>query len=210
MPTGPRPRWVYVIVAIYLMLLGGLLTMPAWESWLSGAPDMLIPLGLSVSVLVMSGLTLMIVPVRSLHRRPVTRRSVWLPIVGSGLMVGALFFGGSWAFSEFMDETNNIGNQLLIAAGIIWILWSVVFIWITFNVDPAGIGMRLHRWLIAGSVLELLVAVPTHVVVRRRSECCAGIATGLGICIGVAVMFVAFGPSVLLLYYRRRKQITGK
>jgi hypothetical protein len=59
-------------------------------------------------------------------------------------------------------------------------------------------------------VLELLVAVPTHIVVRRRSDCCAGFATGLGICIGVVIMFVAFGPSILLLYYRRRKQITGK
>jgi hypothetical protein len=57
-------------------------------------------------------------------------------------------------------------------------------------------------------VLELLIAVPTHIVVRRRDECCAGIATGVAICIGVAVMIVAFGPSVVLLYYRRWNQIT--
>jgi hypothetical protein len=124
--------------------------------------------------------------------------------------MGCLFFGGGMAVGEFASEKLDITNQLLIAAGIIWILWSGIFIWITFSVDPAGIGMKLHRWLIAGSVLELLVAVPTHIVVRRRSDCCAGFATGLGICIGVVIMFVAFGPSILLLYYRRRKQITGK
>ena len=97
----------------------------------------------------------------------------------------------------------DLTNQLLIAAGIVWIVWSAIFIGITFSVDPAGIGMKLHRFLIAGSVLELLVAVPSHIVVRRRTECCAGIATGMGICIGVVIMFVAFGPSVLLLFYRR-------
>jgi hypothetical protein len=69
--------------------------------------------------------------------------------------------------------------------------------------------MKLHRTLIVGSVMELLVAVPTHIIVRRRPECCAGIETGIAICVGVAVMFVAFGPSVFLLYYRRRKQIVN-
>ena len=72
------------------------------------------------------------------------------------------------------------------------------------------IANKLHRWLLAGSVLELLVAVPTHVVVRRREECCAGMATGLGICVGIGVMIVGFGPSVALLYYRRWKQISRK
>jgi len=30
----------------------------------------------------------------------------------------------------------------------------------------------------------------------------------MGICFGVVVMFIAFGPSVVMLFYRRRKQIT--
>jgi hypothetical protein len=32
--------------------------------------------------------------------------------------------------------------------------------------------------------------------------------TGTAICIGVAVMFVALGPSVVMLFYRRVKQIS--
>ena len=68
--------------------------------------------------------------------------------------------------------------------------------------------MKLHRYLIAGSVLELLVAVPSHIIVRRRDECCAGLLTGTGICLGVVITLVSFGPSVLLLYYRRFKQIS--
>jgi hypothetical protein len=211
MPTGPRPRWVYVVAAVYLLLIAASLTSPLWLVWLwGGDKDSRIQLAVLVSVLAMAGLTLMIVPVKTLRRWPVTRRSVWFPIIGSGLLMGGLFFGGGMAFEEFLNEKGDIATQLLIAAGIVWILWSAIFIWITFSVDPAGIGMKLHRFLIAGSVLELLVAVPSHIVVRRRTECCAGIATGMGICIGVVVMFVAFGPSVLLLFYRRWMKIARK
>jgi hypothetical protein len=211
MPTGPRPRWVYVVAAVYLLLIAASLTLPLWLVWLwGGDKEDRIQLAVFVSVLAMAGLTLMIVPVQTLRRRPVARRSVWFPIIGSGLLIGALFFGGGMAFTEFVNEKIDLSNQLLIAAGIVWILWSVIFISITFSVDPAGIGTKLHRFLIAGSVLELLVAVPSHIVVRRRTECCAGIATGMGICIGVVVMFVSLGPSVLLLFYRRWIKIARK
>jgi len=199
---------VYIVVGIYALLVVALLTSPGWGSWLLGID--VIPLAICVSVLAICGLTLMIVPVRTVRRRPVTRRSVWFPIIGSGFLMSGLIFGGSIAFFEFVNENGDVANQLLIACGIIWILWSGIFIWSTFSIDPAGLGMKLHRYLIAGSVLELLVAVPTHIVVRRRSDCCAGMATGIGICIGVVVMFISFGPSVLLLFYRRRKQITRK
>lgn len=202
---------MYVVAGIYLFLVGGLLTSPLWLVWLFGGDlGNRIQLAVLVSALAMSGLTLMIVPVRTLRRRPVSRRSVWFPIVCSGLLIGGLVIGGGMAFEEFLNENGDIATQLLIAAGIIWILWSAIFIWITYSVDPAGIGMKLHRFLIAGSVFELLIAVPTHIVVRRRPDCCAGILTGMGICIGVVVIFVSFGPSVLLLYYRRQKKITGK
>jgi hypothetical protein len=65
---------------------------------------------------------------------------------------------------------------------------------------------RMYQILLAGSVAELLVAVPMHLVVRQRAQCCAGMYTALGIGLGIVVMFAAMGPAVFFLFFRRYKQ----
>src|SRR5262249_6275655 len=152
--------------------------------------------------------SLILVPVRAAKRRPMTPITLWAPILGSATLAALLVVGGTIAWLEFRHSENEW--IALATAIVVWIAWAVVFGLLAWRRGPQRIANTLHRWILAGSVLELLVAVPTHVVVRRRDECCAGIATGLGICIGVAVMIVAFGPSVALLYYRRWKQISPK
>jgi hypothetical protein len=114
------------------------------------------------------------------------------------------------ALAEYLMTDVEKNWRILAGAGGVWGTWSVAFGLIAFRGNVEGVGTWLHRTLLAGSVLELLVAVPTHVVVRRRTECCAGILTGTGICVGVVVMFVSFGPSVLFLYYRRGREITRR
>jgi hypothetical protein len=106
------------------------------------------------------------------------------------------------------DVPSSWGWAILFSSIGVWAAWSIVFALIAVRSGPGRIGTTLHRLLIAGSVLELLVAVPSHVVVRRRNLCCADIVTAFGICIGVSVMIVSLGPSVLILYHRRRKRIT--
>jgi hypothetical protein len=68
----------------------------------------------------------------------------------------------------------------------------------------------MYQLLLAGSVVELLVALPMHLVVRRRTECCAGFATGLGIGVGLVVMLIALGPAVFFLFYRRYRQAPAR
>lgn len=209
-PTGPRPAWVYAVATVYLLLLLGVVSLPVWSYFaMGGDTGSVVFVTILVAALLLGGVSLILIPVRVARRRPVRRRSVWFPIIGSGLLIALLVLGAAAAICEYL--TNQVmGWYLLIVAGLCWAGWSVLFAVIALPGSPEGLPMRLHRWLIGGSVLELLVAVPTHVVVRRRPDCCAGIATGFGICLGVAVMFVSFGPSVLLLFYRRRKQITGR
>jgi hypothetical protein len=54
-----------------------------------------------------------------------------------------------------------------------------------------------------GSVLELLIVVPCHIIIRRRQECSAPVVTSFGVATGLAIMLLAFGPSVLFLYKKR-------
>jgi hypothetical protein len=206
-PSGPRPWWVYAIAAIYLLLISAVLALTAWVA--DNDHDRFLFAGV-VTVLLLCGLALIIVPVKSIRRRPITRRSIWVPIIGAGLLAGVLFAAAGLALGEYWKVDDRTADAILIAAGAVWILWSVILIPVAYSRGPMGLGMKIHRALIAGSVLELLIAVPAHIVVRRRPECCAGIATGLAICVGVGIMLISVGPSVLLLFYRRRSQLLGR
>jgi hypothetical protein len=210
-PPGKRPAWVYVIFAIYGLLALALLTSPAWLAKLLDE-KIFIQASICVSCVTAAGASLMILPVRVARRRTITRKSIWIPLIGSGFLAGSLVAGAGMALCEYLKADNNNASLPAIAIGavVVWAAWGLFFWLIVFSDNPQSLGMKLHRALIVGSVMELLVAVPTHIVVRRRPECCAGYMTGMGICIGVVVMFVSFGPSVLLLFYRRRKQITRK
>src|ERR1051325_2636548 len=197
---GRRAQWVYVIAGIYGLIIFGLAIVPAYPL-LTHDRELMMPTAITVTLLLACEAGLILVPVRVATRRPVTKRSLWIPIIASGLFAGFVIFGGAIALGEYFDESMSTRTSwMAIGIGVgVWLIWSVVFALIARSRAPADVGGKLHRWLIAGSVLELLVAVPTHLVVRRRTECCAGMATLGGICIGVVVMVLGFGPSVVFL-----------
>ena len=91
-----------------------------------------------------------------------------------------------------------------------WILWGVIFY--QYYRDSSNAVSTAVSWLLKGSVLELLIAVPAHIVVRQRGDCSAPAVTGFGIVTGIAIMLLCFGPGVLALYkkkldaYARRQQ----
>jgi hypothetical protein len=114
-------------------------------------------------------------------------------------LMAAAYGDNNWpaGINEHLDSLLFIGGSWL--AG--WCVWAAVF-YLYCRRDPSRAGNAV-RWLIKGSVLELLVAVPAHVIVRRRDDCCAPAVTGFGIATGTAVMLMCLGPGVLALYRRR-------
>jgi hypothetical protein len=85
--------------------------------------------------------------------------------------------------------------------GALWLIWGILFYF--YFRDSSVVLTRIISWLLKGSILELLVAVPCHVIVRRRHECSAPAVTSFGIVTGIAIMLLSFGPSVLFLYKKR-------
>ena len=205
-PRYRRPAWVYAVVGVYVLILGTVAVLPFVLPLASG--DEVYPAAAGVmTLLVLCEVAMLFVPVRVASRRPVTRRSLWFPLLGSATLAALLGFGGSLAVAEYLKADDNTTWVVLAVTGAVWLAWTFAFWLMSLDTGPESVATRLHRWLLAGSVLELLVAVPTHLVVRRRDECCAGIGTAIGICAGVVVMLLAFGPSVGFLYYRRWKQV---
>ena len=126
-------------------------------------------------------------------------------LIVSVVSVIAMAHSGDDGF-DFLDNSEGlvIGAVMIL----IWAFWGVLFYFFskrTFNVVDLAVS-----WLIKGSVLELLVAIPCHIIVRQRDECSAPIVTAYGIATGIAIMLLAFGPSVLFLYQRKLGDYRGQ
>jgi hypothetical protein len=93
---------------------------------------------------------------------------------------------------------------------IFWLIWAIIFRRATKSDEPDALLKRLTRWLLRGSILELLVAVPSHVIARRRDDCCAPAGTFWGIATGISVMLLCFGPGVFFLFVERCKRLQPK
>ena len=118
------------------------------------------------------------------------------------LSFAACYCVGSAIGGDKFGETYLATDAVVIGVwAALWVLWGLVFYLYFRNASQAT--ERVVSWLLKGSVLELLIAVPCHVIVRRRGDCSAPIATSFGIVTGIAVMLLSFGPSVLLLYKKR-------
>ena len=210
-------RWALIVAALYVALLL-VLTVPA--ILLAFAPQVSAkevvkefafwPYWLWLVVMFVSQLALLAVPVRVASLRPVTQGPIWRTILGGGLMAGGLAGGAFLSIYEFLVRDNWSNKLLWTAVGLAiltWGFWALVFSRMSRSVEPADLVSRQCRYLIRGSILELLIAVPTHIVARYRDYCCAGFMTFIGLTMGVSVMLFAYGPAVFFLFVERWKRL---
>jgi hypothetical protein len=152
-----------------------------------------------------------------------------LSFAGLGSLVGAIFADDGLdrvfrflAFTISGPEAtplsagrpaNQASQDLQVLLGVLnltlvfWVLWGLVF-WKFARTKPAGsVIHRCLQWLLRGSILELLIAVPSHVIVRRRGDCCAPGMTMAGLVTGLAVMLMCFGRGVFWLFVKRARRL---
>ena len=150
--------------------------------------------------------------------RPIRKRRLIMPVTVAAFMLAVLVGGLIVALAEFMraDDSMLFANDgvlfwLTLLAS--WIAWGVVLFAHVRTLPRLWALSRMANMLIAGSLAELLAAVPAHVVVSRRPGCLVGLGTMMGIVAGLNVMLFAFGPAIFLLFLRpryRREQMEGE
>ena len=204
-PRSPRrPYWVLAVAGAYALILAGLLVLP-WFVVNSGDTSQIVAIFTVLWLFLLAGL--MFVPIQIRRRRPMTRGTIWVPLLFTGLLAGVLALAVGMALWELWKINLDSLWPLLAAGAGVWALWAALFYLLTRAKGRMPVALALHHWLFAGSLAELLIAVSCHIVVRRRPECCAGMMTGAAIAMGVLVLILALGPGVAILYVRRWRQI---
>jgi hypothetical protein len=212
--------WTMLVVLLYFLILIALtapMTMVAFYPGIQANAALEVFRELAywagLGVMLAGQAVMLLVPVDLALGRPTTRRSVLWPVLASGLMVGLLGVGVVGSIDEFIrkEKASDLsgGNLILLLALIlaVWGVWSILFYRTGRDTAPMDVITKQCRYLLRGSVLELLVAVPTHIVARARNYCCAGFLTFLGITFGVAVMLFSFGPGAFFLFVHRWKRL---
>ena len=186
-----------------------------------------------LAVLVAGQFLLLLLPINLAERRLPVRRPLKIPLVVTAFFLANLCFAGIFSilcavfrdkafdyfdlFALFHPGTNqNAQNNnsgigtlptMILTVIVFWIIWAFIFCR-SANADaPDPLLKRATRWLLRGSILELLVAVPSHVIVRRRDDCCAPVGTFWGIATGISVMLLCFGPGVYFLFVERCQKL---
>jgi hypothetical protein len=209
-------KWGIVISSFYALILLGILVPvfyllaqsqfngwwqffhdlgEAYREWLVWVPIVIV-LGGQVLLLFLS--------VDASQKRLKPRSHILLSCFVASILTAVLTFAviGSIGVAVQGDKfgEGSFANPFIFF-GALWVVWAILF-YLYFR-KSSEVITRVISWLLKGSVLELLVAIPCHVIVRRRHECSAPAVTSFGIVTGIAIMLLSFGPGVLLLYKKR-------
>jgi hypothetical protein len=181
---------------------------------------------------------LLLLPINIAERRLPARRPLTIPVIVTAFFLANLCFAGIFsilcaiftdhAFDYFdlsllfriganpseQSANNNSGGgtifTMILTVIVFWLVWAIIFRRATKFDEPAALLKRATRWLLRGSILELIIAVPSHVIVRRRDDCCAPLGTFWGIATGISVMLLCFGPGVFFLFVERFQKLKPK
>jgi hypothetical protein len=184
-----------------------------------------------LAVLIAGQASLLLVPINIAERRLPARRPLEVPILVTGFFLANLLFAGLLAVfcAAFKEEGFGIFSVLtlfkanevapsnlntlvgmIVTIFVFWFIWAMIFQKSAKSDNPDALLKRSTRWLLRGSILELLVAVPSHIIVRRRDDCCAPAGTFWGIATGISVMLLCFGPGVFFLFVERFERLKPK
>ena len=198
-------RWVflglYVVVALTLFLF-------AWHG-----EDRLYVLILAVLMLASQCLFIFGGGTMELTR-PIRKRRLWMPALVAASMLCVLLGGLNLALGELFYAYNAPAEAFWagfwVALACNWLFWFLLILLGTRKWSRMNTLGRIAGGILAGSLAELLAAVPAHMIVSRRPGCFVGLGTMAGIFAGLYVMLFSMGPGIALLFLfprHRREQL---
>jgi hypothetical protein len=106
-----------------------------------------------------------------------------------------------------IDSTQHFGPVWAVMA-VLWVFWAIIFHRHMRGLDRQTALQKVFRWLFAGTVIEMFVAVPAHVLILRSrgTDCYCERGTWTGVAFGCTAALWLFGPGVLLLLWRERRR----
>lgn len=137
--------------------------------------------------------------------RPMKSAIVAAALMGMLLSVGfiaTLLELPHWWESVFEHPFGLYGAWIAMVA--VWIIWALVFFLYWRRGDRYTQLSRMVHGLVAGSVLELLVAIPIQASRSSADNCYCERGSYTGVVFGVTVLLWAFGPGIALMVMGER------
>jgi hypothetical protein len=141
------------------------------------------------------------------------KKSKFIPLIIFSLMLAVLFFSVNATLGEFFgggyhDLMSTLFNDfyLYIVPLIIWIIFAVIGIIINLKKDEDNIYKKYLVAVLSGSLLELIITIPLHILIIKRGECLVGLLSMLGILGGFLVLMFVMGPAIflfLIFFYKK-------
>jgi len=139
-------------------------------------------------------------------RRSVIAAAAMAMLLTTGMIALLLEGFGVWE-SLFDGESGAGGGVTWLGMLTLWLFWTWVF-WVYWRQGDRYTQLgKIIRALVAGSLLEAVIAVPVHVRAMRHSDCYCEKGTYTTFVLAGTVLLWAFGPGIALLYMRDRYRV---
>ncbi|UCF80609.1 MAG: hypothetical protein JSV08_08905 [Acidobacteriota bacterium] len=205
-------RWIFL--GLYVVIVTGLFAMayeellPEW-SWLFIAFGDNAVWTTIVLLVTVASQALFVYGAGTINLcRPIGRRRLLAPVVIAALMMTILMAALFCSLTELfkVDDEEWLIWIFWTLVGVNWVGWCVFFFVRYRQAERLSAVRGMVATVLVGSLAELLIAVPSHIIVSRRPGCFVGMLTAVGIAGGLLVMLWALGPGIILLFLQERRK----
>lgn len=201
-----RRLWMLLLLGLYAALVGALV---AWWTHYLGWPGW-VWIAAALGVAVLAQVLFLALPGKPSYIMPIRPRRLLGPALIGATLMGILGFGlyGTLAELLYFPDVMTLLLWPVVLAN--WLFWTIAM----YVACKKKVGLHSLQWLlkvlIAGSLAELFVAVPSDLFFGRRVGCMTGLMTTFAVGAGFAVLLWAFGPGFVIILWLHPQVLKDK